>query len=113
MIPDEDKTKEQLINELATLHQRLSELEVSEIRQGQAVAELEFINSINDAANQGRSLQEIIQFHLSIGGNQMNLGLLLIQGNLLLTEFCTLLSQFLQLGLFARQGELTIHHLGS
>jgi len=63
-----DKTKEQLTRELAALRQRVTELEAAKAERKWAEEEIQrktqdltLINSLNDAANRGDSLQEIIQ----------------------------------------------------
>lgn len=56
MLPDEDKTKEQLINELAQMRQRVTELEASESERKQVEEALKesvekcrsLVNEIND-----------------------------------------------------------------
>jgi len=65
---DKDTTKEQLTKKLAELRQRVAELEASEAERKRAEEEIQqktqdltLINSLNDAANRGDSLQEIIQ----------------------------------------------------
>jgi len=53
MLPDKDKTKEQLVSELASLHQRIAELEASEAERRQAEEALKeshgFIEKVADS----------------------------------------------------------------
>jgi len=65
---DKDRTKEQLINELVKVRQRIAELKASETERKQVEEEIQqktedltLINSLNNAVNRGDSLQEIIQ----------------------------------------------------
>lgn len=46
MIPDKDKTKEQLVDEMALLCQRIAELEILETKRKWAEQRLEHLNAV-------------------------------------------------------------------